>query len=134
MDTNQSRYGGAYSCNRDDLMELVVSETVTEKLQGIFTQKYLSITDERFLDRAAANYQKWSDYLNNLDGIRYIEKFSNIANQTDYLIEEINNNLPFNKIILKDLFYHANIHAKRDNFILIDVEVAEKILVLGMLP
>lgn len=133
-------------------MELVVSETVTEKLQGIFTQKYLSITDERFLDRAdaewariilltnlvgeiidiqncvgALNYQKWSDYLNNLDGIRYIEKFSNIANQTDYLIEEINNNLPFNKILLKDLFYH-------DNFILIDVEVAEKILVLGMLP
>lgn len=101
-------------------MELVVSETVTEKLQGIFTQKCLNIDPN-------LKQQKWSDYLNNLDGIRYIEKFSNIANQTEYLIEEINNNLPFNKIILKDLVYHGN-------FILIDVELAEKILVLGMLP
>lgn len=112
----------------DDLSEFVLTKTTTEKLQEIFFKKcgFIATAGGR------AGVQFWIDYLNKLEGVEYIYQFSNFADATDYLFESINENSS-RRIVIKDKGvreYYKN----RDAFILIEPEVAMKILALGMLP
>lgn len=104
--------------------QYTLTKSNAEKLEDLFSQKALQKIGESFHDR---KYQEWIDYLDGMDGVKHIRKFSNLAESTDYLIDEIQNNLPFNNFILRDRAY-------REAYIIVEREVAEKILILGMLP
>jgi hypothetical protein len=104
-------------------MEFVLTKSVQEKLEELFLKKCLLLTEGSNKNK----WQKWVDYLDGLEGVQYIRKFSNLAEPFEYLIEEINQNLPFDKFIICENVW-------KGNFIIVEKEVAEKILALGYLP
>jgi len=97
-------------------LDYVLTKTTTEKLQDLFEKK------NRQFDKA----QKFRDYLADLDGVEQIRKFSHFNDELGYLIEHINSNLPFDKFIIR---IDCN---DRKEFVIIDKEVALKILALGL--
>lgn len=111
-------------------MEFVLTKTTTEKLQDIFFTKCSSFYDSH--KRRGVGWQAWSDYLNDLDGVEYIHQFSNFASSVDYLLESINESTK-RRIVIKDTG-SAEYFSNKDNFILLEPELAMKILTLGVLP
>lgn len=111
-------------------MEYVLTKTTTEKLQGIFLKKCSSFYDSH--KRRGVGWQAWSDYLNTLEGVEYIYPFSNFANSIDYLFESINESTK-RRMIIRDTG-SAEFFSNKDNFILLEPELAMKILALGYLP
>lgn len=117
-------------------MEYVLTKTTTEKLQDIFFKKCSGFCEvNKRTGSPPLTYcnglQSWVDYLNKLEGAEYICQFSKMAPIIDYLIESINENSA-RRIVIKDKggieFF------SREAFILLEPEVAEKILTLGYLP
>lgn len=104
-----------------DLSDWKLTKTNAEKIAEIFDKKRASFNYER---RNAQQF--WYSYLDSLEGVEHIRKFSDYASPLDYLLEAINSNLPFNKFIIKV--------EGHDQFLLIDKDFAEKVLVLGHLP
>jgi SPX domain protein involved in polyphosphate accumulation len=95
-----------------------MTKTQAEKLEEIFNKKLNEF------DRA----QKWIDYLAGLDGVEQIRKFSNYENEVGYLLEHINASLPFDKFVIRIDSFPT--HPKE--FVIIDKEVALKILAIGL--
>jgi hypothetical protein len=99
-----------------DLRCWKLSKTSQSHLEELFYKKRESFKKQ----------QDWYDYLTRLESVEHIKKFSNYASPTDYLIETINSSLPFDKFIIRV--------EGHDQFIIIEKDFAEKVLVLGALP
>lgn len=87
-----------------------------ENLEALFIKKCILITNKE-----QKNRQKWIDYLDNLDGVK------NLSGIIDY------DQLPYNYIVIHDVAYTCNLSIRPDH-ILVEKELADKILVLGCLP
>lgn len=99
------------------LSDLVLTRTEGDKLREIFAKKFLGFKRK----------DEWVDYLADLDGVEYIYKFSEIySDPLDHLFEFINER-PGERFVIRDV-------RDRNYFILIEKELAQKILVLGSLP
>ena len=101
------------------LEDLVMTKTEGEKLFHIFSK--------RFVLRYATDQDGWNDYLDSIEGVQHIRKFSEYySDPVDHLLEFINLQ-PGERFVIRD-------PCNRDCFILIEKELAQKILVLGNLP
>jgi hypothetical protein len=107
------------------LSDLVMTKTEGEKLFHIFSKRFLqkhTVSGLRKMDEDG-----WNDYLDSIEGVQHIRKFSEYySDPVEHLLEFINLN-PGEKFVIRD-------PCNRDFFILIEKELAQKILVLGVLP
>jgi hypothetical protein len=101
------------------LEDLVMTKTEGEKLFHIFSK--------RFVLRYATDQDGWNDYLDSMRDVQHIRKFSEYySDPVDHLLEFINLK-PGKNFVIRD-------PGNRYSFILIEKELAQKILVLGNLP
>lgn len=114
-------------------MEFVLTKTNAEKLEKIFFDRFTKLRNDCAEKRLSSFALKdtWIDFVSSLDGVEHVRKFSNLASEIDYLLEIINQNLPFDKFILHDLGMKM---WESPSFIIVERDFAEKILVLGFLP
>jgi len=104
------------------LEDLVMTKTEGEKLFDIFSRKFLEHCRPDFI-----NLGEWSDYLDSVEGVEQIRKFSEYySDLVEHLLESINSR-PGERFVIRD-------PCNREGFILIEKELAQKILVLGALP
>lgn len=105
-----------------------VVKTRTEKLHYAFEKKYLELSGGVATHK---RQQVWKDYLRKIEGIEYLARESLIGDAIEYLLDHLNNlgDEPFNQMVILD---PCASHEKQ--FILIRIDVAEKILALGGLP
>jgi hypothetical protein len=113
--------------NQAELDQLIQTKTLTEKIYLIFRKKFLSF--ERHREK---QYLYWKDYLNSLDKVEYIYKFSSITDPSEHLLNLINKE-PFNRIIIWDPAMEYS-NDTRENYIIIDRDFANVVLALGELP
>lgn len=130
--------------NSVDLNQFRQTKTLTEKIYEIFKKKFLSFDTGRPVggprtwrvqEHKALQCDRWKDYLNSLDKIEYIYKFSSITDTSEHLLDLINKE-PFNRIIIWDpAMASKEIWADtRENYIIIDRDFANVVLALGELP
>lgn len=105
------------------LDDLVMTQTETEKIGDAFRLKYLKVISGT---RRATDDQDWIDYLDGLEGAEYVRRFSDRCDPLDHLLESINNRLG-ERFVIRDPH-------RRDCFIILEKELAQKVLVLGNLP
>lgn len=108
-----------------DLSGYQMTRTETEKLAAAFLHKYRNLWC-RNLSQAECE-QNWFDYLDGLDGVEHIRKFSDMSDPLDHLLDSLNNKCG-------DMMVVRDPHNPNQNFIIIEKEFAQKILVLGILP
>lgn len=104
------------------LKDLVMTKTEGEKLFHIFSKKFLL----KYTSSGCA-IDDWNDYIDSIEGVDHIRKFSEYySDPVEHLLESINIR-PGENFVIRD-------PCNRDCFILIEKELAQKILVLGALP
>lgn len=101
------------------LENLVMTKTEAEKLYEVFRKKF-------FLRLNYPDSEEWVEYLDAMEGVTHIRKFSDYSDPVEHLLEAINES-PGERFVIRDPMV-------RDYFILIEKELAQKILVLGSLP
>lgn len=99
------------------MRKLCAIPTISEKLYWEFGKK----TKDQ--DGFILSQQAWIDYLNSI-GVEHIRRFSNYAQPIDYLLEVVNSG-PFDRLVIRDPM-------NDNNFIIIEKNFAEKVLVLGL--
>lgn len=104
------------------LRSLVMTKTETEKLFDAFSRKYLKMISLG----GKIDETDWIDYLDDMEGLEHVRKFGDYMDPLDYLLESINLRLG-ERFVLRD-------PCERNWFIIIEKELARKILVLGDLP
>jgi len=112
------------------MLDFVLTSTMTEKLQNIFSKKCETFS---YIDQKRQNWDDWRVYLNNLEDVEYIYQFSRIGTTIDYLIENINESSE-RKIVIKDTGSREFFGSNHDHFILMQPDFAMKVLSLGYLP
>lgn len=112
---------------KSDLDGWVSSKTSTEKLYEIFLRRYRRLWDDAGSGMREHDLEEmWWDMLKSIKGLAHIRKFSDLAESTDYLLECVNEP-KWDKVVIRD-------PCERKNFILLDREFAERVLVLGDIP
>lgn len=112
---------------KNNLESLSSSKTFTEKLYDAFLRRY-----RRFWDDAGSNMREhdivelWEEWLGEHKSLEHVRKFSNLASPTDYLLERLNEP-GWNKVVIRD-------PSDSKNFILVERDFADKVLVLGDVP
>lgn len=106
-----------------DLDQYRQTRTLTEKLRAIFDDKCSEMEDQ----------DEWIEYLDNLEGVEHIRKFSTLSDTFDLLFDVINKE-PFNRMIIEDEAWHRGGWPRASSFILIDRDFANVVLALGELP
>lgn len=109
----------------NDISDWVVTRTDTEKLYDIFLQRYRSFWGGSGL-RETDIMDMWEDWLRELEGVEHIRQFSNMAESIDYLLEEINKP-GWDRLVIRD-------PSDTRRFVIVGRDLAEKALVLGVLP
>ena len=111
--------------NKSDLDEWVVNRTMTEKLYGIFLERYRMLWDGSGM-RERDIEDMWWEFLDSTEGVEHVRKFSDMGESIDYLLERINRP-DWNRLVIRD-------PCGTKGFILLDRDFAEKALVLGAVP
>lgn len=112
---------------KNKLESLESSKTFTEKLYDVFLRRY-----RRFWDDAGSGMREhdivelWEEWLEERKGVEHVRKFSNLASPVDYLLERVNEP-GWNRVVIHD-------PSDSKNFILVDRDFAEKVLVLDEVP
>lgn len=115
------------SVSKKDLESLRATPTPTEKIYGVFLERY-----RRFWEDAGTGMREhdivdmWEDFLREMKGVEHIRKFSDLASSVDYLLEKVNQP-GWDRVAIRD-------PGHKDYFILVDRDLAEKAAVLGHLP
>jgi hypothetical protein len=110
-----------------DLNNLVTSKTDTEKVYDAFWRRY-----RRFWDDAGSGMREhdivelWEEWIREAEGLEHVKKFSNFAEPVDYLLERINEP-GFDRVVIRD-------PGHRGDFIILNRDFADKVLVLGDVP
>lgn len=113
--------------NKQDLSGLVTTRTDTEKVYEAFLRRY-----RRFWDDAGSGMREhdivelWEEWLRETDGVDHIKKRSNMGDPVDYLLERVNEP-GFDRVVIRD-------PGDRGEFIILDRQFADKVLVLGDVP
>lgn len=106
----------------DEIRKFQLTQSSTEKVFDAFAQKYLKLAKGK---SQAHNFEIWLRYLDEVPEVEHVRQFSTMADSVDYLLESINER--GDRFIIRD-------PEDRNNFILIDKDFAEKVLMLGCLP
>lgn len=109
------------------LEDIVTAKTTTEKLYDVFLGRY-----RRFWQDAGSGMREhdivelWEEWLREHKDLEHVRKFSNLASPVDYLLERVNDP-GFDRMVVRD-------PSNASNFILMDRDFAEKVLVLNDIP
>lgn len=110
-----------------DLNNLVTSKTDTEKVYDAFWQRYRRLWDDAGSGmREHDIVELWEEWIKETEGLEHVKKFSNLAEPVDYLLERINEP-GFNRLVIRD-------PSSRGDFIILERDFADKVLVLGGVP
>lgn len=109
------------------LENLVSTKSDTEKVYDAFLRRYRKFWDTGSGMNEHDIVEMWDDWVESLDSVEHIKKFSNVANSVDYLLECVNQP-GFDKVVVRDPGDHNN------NFLVLDRDFADKVLVLGDIP
>jgi len=113
--------------SKSDLEGLCTTRTATEKLYEAFREKYSRIWQDAGTGmRDHDIVDLWEDILSAMKGVKHIKKLSDLASPLDYLIEQVNKP-GWDKVVIRD-------PGQSGNFIVIERDFADKIVVLGHLP
>lgn len=113
--------------SKSDLEGLCTTKTATEKLHEAFREKYSRIWQDAGTGmREHDIVEVWEDILSGMKGVEHIKKLSDLASAVDYLIERVNKP-GWDKVVIRD-------PGSGNNFIVIDRDLADKIVVLEHLP
>lgn len=112
---------------KKDLESLRSAPTPTEKVYEVFLERY-----RRFWEDAGSGMREhdiadmWEDFLRDMKGVEHLRKLSSLASSVDYLLERVNKP-GWDRVAIRD-------PSHRDNFILVDRDLAERSVVLGYIP
>lgn len=112
---------------KKDLESLRSAPTPTEKVYEVFLERY-----RRFWEDAGTGMREhdiadmWEDFLRDMKGVEHVRRFSDLASSVDYLLERVNQP-GWDRVAIRD-------PGHRDNFILVDRNLAERSVVLGYIP
>lgn len=110
------------------LENLVMVKSDSDKIFSAFARKLNKILPDNGAWRSVnTREQDWADYLHSVKGLEYIRKLSTVSSTVDHLLDAINESF-LERFVIRD---PLDIH---NNFILIEKDLAQKILVLGDLP
>jgi len=107
--------------------EWVLSKSDTEKVYDIFLRRY-----RRFWDDAGTGMREhdivelWEEFLGERHGVELVKKFSRLAESVDYLLDRVNQP-GWNNIVIRD-------PGNNNHFLILERDLAEKVLVLGEVP
>lgn len=107
-----------------ELKNYEVTRSFTEKLSDVFFKKSEEIYSRCSIGRLAG--EAWEDYLRQFKEIEHIKKLSRHAESIDHLLEAINTDS--NRYVIRDPMDNNS------DFIIIQKDFAEKVVVLGHLP
>lgn len=108
------------------LDNLVSTKSDTQKVYDAFLRRYRKFWDTGSGMREHDIVEMWDDWVESLDSVERIKKFSKVASPIDYLIEVLNRP-GFNKVVIRN-------PSDNNEFLLLDREFADKVLVLGEVP
>lgn len=111
--------------SKKKLENLVSTKSDTEKVYDAFLRRYRKFWDTGSGMSEHDIVDMWDDWVESLP-VEHIKKFSNIANPVDYLLERVNQP-GFNSVVIRD-------PGDNKNFLIMDREFADKVLVLGDIP
>lgn len=106
----------------EDIRKFQLTASSTEKVYGAFVHKYLNLVKGK---SRAHDLEIWLRYLDQIPELEHVRQFSTMAESVDYLLESINKG--GDRFVIRD-------PEDRSNFILIEKDFAEKVLMLGCLP
>lgn len=106
------------------IKSIVSTKNDTEKVYEAFLRRY-----RRFWDDAGSGMREhdiedlWHEWLEGTEKVELVKKFSNLAGSIDYLIDRVNEP-GFNRVVIRD-------PGNSNNFLILDREFADKVLVFG---
>lgn len=110
------------------LENLVMVKSEADKVFAAFARKLNKVLPDSGPWRSCSTReQDWIDCLAGIEGVEHIRKFSTVSSTVDHLIEAINER-PCDRFVIRD---PMDVH---NNFILVEKDLVQKILVLGDLP
>lgn len=111
---------------KKDLEGWVSSKTNSEKLYDIFLKRYRRLWEDSVGMNEHDLEDMWEEILGGVGGVEHVRKFSNVADSVDYLLERVNEP-GWDRVVLRD-------PCDAKAFIVLDRDLASRILVLGGLP
>lgn len=109
------------------LENLVETRTDMEKIYDAFLRRYRKFWDDAGSGMREHDIEElWHEWLKETKKVEIVQKKSNRGQSVDYLLERVNEP-GFNRVVIHD-------PGNANEFLIIDRDFAEKVLVLGDLP
>lgn len=112
--------------SKKKLGNLVSTKSDTDKIYDAFLRRYRKFWDTGSGMREHDIVEMWEDWVGSLDSVEHIKKFSNKGEPVDYLLDRVNQP-GFNGVVIRD-------PGGGNEFLVMDREFADKVLVLGDIP